>query len=51
MILQLLNKVKKVLPEQPLDSGRETMHLRTLFDARSIDQNLRPIRNSTDPHV
>ena len=36
-----------ILQEQSLDSGRETMHLRTLFDATAIDRNLRPIQSST----
>ena len=34
---------KTIVHEHSLDSGRETMHLRTLFDATAIDQNLRPI--------
>ena len=38
---------KSIVHEQSLDSGRETIHLRTLFDATAIEQNLRPIRNST----
>ena len=38
---------KTIIHEQSLGSGRETMHLRTLFDAIAIDQNLRPIRSST----
>ena len=38
---------KTIVQEQSLDSGKETMHLRTLFDATAIDQNLRPIRSST----
>ena len=38
---------KTIVHEDSLDSGRETMHLRTLFDATAIDQNLRPIRSST----
>ena len=38
---------KTFVHEQSLDSGRETMHLRTSFDATAIDQNLRPIRSST----
>ena len=38
---------KTIIHEQSLGSGRETMHLRTLFDATAIDQNLRPIRSST----
>ena len=38
---------KTIVPEQSLDSGRETMHLRTLSDATANDQNLRPIRSST----
>ena len=38
---------KTIVQEQSLDSGRETMHLRILFDATAIDQNLRPIRIST----
>ena len=40
---------KTIVHEQSLDSGRELMHLRTLFDATAIDQNCRPIRSST-PH-
>ena len=38
---------KTIVQEQSLDSGRETLHLRNLFDATAIDQNLRPIRSST----
>ena len=38
---------RTIVQDQSLDSGRETMHLRTLFDATAIDQNLRPIRSST----
>ena len=38
---------KTIVHEHSLDSGRETMHQRTLFDATAIDQNLRPIRSST----
>ena len=38
---------KTIVHEQSLNSGRETMHLRTLFDATAIDQNLRPIQSST----
>ena len=38
---------KTIVHEQSLNSGRETMHLRTLFDATAIDQNLRHIRSST----
>ena len=38
---------RTIAHEQSLDSGRETMHLRTLFDATAIDQNLSPIRSST----
>ena len=47
MTLQLKTKNKTVVHEQSLGSGRETIHLRTLFDATAIDQNLRPIRSST----
>ena len=38
---------KTIVHEKSLDSGRELMHLRTLFDASAIDQNFRPIRSST----
>ena len=38
---------KTIVHEQSLDSGRETMLLRTLFDATAVDQNFRPIRSST----
>ena len=38
---------KTIVHDQSLGSGRETMHLRTSFDAKAIDQNLRPIRSST----
>ena len=31
---------KTIVHEQLLNSGRESMHLRTLFDATAIDQNL-----------
>ena len=31
------NQNKTFVPEQSLDSGRETMHLRTLIDATAID--------------
>ena len=41
------DKNKTIIHEQSVDSGRETMHLRTLFDVTAIDQNLRPIRSST----
>ena len=41
------NQNKTIVQEQSSDSGRETMHLRTLFDATAIHQNLRPIRSST----
>ena len=38
---------KTIVQDQSLDSGRETMLLRTLFDATAIDQTLRPIQSST----
>ena len=41
------NQNKTIIHEQSVDPGRETMHLRALFDVTAIDQNLRPIRSST----
>ena len=41
------NQNTTVVHEQSLESGRETMLLRSFFDATAIDQILRPIRSST----
>ena len=41
------DQIKTIVIEQSLDLGKETMHLRTLFNATAIDQNFRPIQSST----